>query len=210
MICQSFQNPSNRLLLVSGISACWTVSHASSFLFHPAGTPDLPLLNTAAPHNMAFTCRCKTRHSLYLLKCIQVDSQIACCRDDTDKQTHFSETAGPVRPERALFTIGTPRDCLGICPVDSSGAPLWTPSLEWRSLWIQSSMEVVRGISSFCQCLSPSVALFTVVVTIWQLPLSIMCTCTKFPFLQQSGEGFSSSNPPLLALWEGWGIAEFE
>lgn len=122
----------------------------------------------------------------------------------------FSETAGSVRPERALFTIGTPRDCLGICPVDSSGAPLWTPSLEWRSLWIQSSMEVVRGIRSFCQCLSPSVALFTVVVTIWQLPLSIMCICTKFPFLQQSGEGFSSSNPPLLALWEGWGIAEFE
>lgn len=134
MICQSFQNPSDRLLLVSGISGCWTVSHTSSLLFHPASTLDLPLLETAAVNNMAFTCRCKTRHSLYLLKCIQVDSQIACCRDDTDKQTHFSKASGPVRHERALFTVGTPCDCLGICPVDSSGALLWTLSLEWRSL----------------------------------------------------------------------------
>lgn len=210
MICQSFQNPSDRSLLVSGISRCWTVSHTFSLLFHPASTLDMSLLETAAVHNMAFTCRCKMQHSLYLLKCIQVDSQIACCRDDTDKQTYFSEASGPVYHERTLFTIGTPRDCLGICPVDSSGAPLWTLSLEWRNLWIHSSMEAVRGIRSFCQCPSPSVALFPVVVTIWQFPLSIMCTCIKFPFLQQSREGFSSSNPQLLALWEGWGIAEFE
>lgn len=123
---------------------------------------------------------------------------------------HIFEASGPVCRERALFTVGTPRDCLGICPVDSSGARLWTPSPEWRSLWIQSSMEVVIGIRSFCQCLSLSVALLPMVVTIWQLPLSIMGTCTKFPFLQQSREGFSSSNPQMLALWEGWGIAEFE
>lgn len=208
MICQSFQNPSDRLLLGFGISGCWTVFYTSSLLFHPTSILDLSLLETATVHNMAFTCRCKTRHSLYLLKCIQVDSQIACCRDDTDKQTHFSEAYGPVRRERGLFTVGMPRDCLGICPVDSSGAPLWTLSLEWRNLWIQSSMEAVKDITSFCQCPSPSVALFPVVVIIWQLPLSIMST--KFPFLQQSREGFSSSNPQLLALWEGWGIAEFK
>lgn len=197
MICQPFQNPPKRLLLVSGISGCWTVSHTSSLLFHPASTPDLPLLEAAAVHNMAFTCRCKMWHSLYLLKCIQVDSQIACCRDDTDKQTHFSEASGPVRRERALFTVGMPRDCLGIRPVDSSAAPPWTPSLEWRSLWIQSSMEAVRGIRSFCQCPSASVALFPVLVTIWQLPLSIMCTCTKFPFLQQI-QFFKPSTPGLV------------
>lgn len=145
MIWQPFQNIPDRLLLVSGISGCWT--YTSSLLFHPTSTPDLPLLETAAVHNMAFTHT--TRCSFYLLKCIQVDSQITCCRDDTDKQTHFSEASAPVSCERALFTVGTPRDCLGICPADSSAAPLWTLSFEWRSLWIQSPMEAVWGIRSF-------------------------------------------------------------
>lgn len=128
------KNPSNRLLLFSGTSGCWTDSYTSSLIFHPTSTPDLPLLETAAVHNMPFTCRCTTQRSFYLLKCIQVDSQITCCREDTDKQTYFSEASGAFGPERALFTVEVPRDCLGICLVDFLARPLWTLSFEWSIL----------------------------------------------------------------------------
>lgn len=124
----------NRLFLFSGICGCWTDSHTSSLLFHPTSTPDLPLLETAAVHNMPFTCRCTTQRSFYLLKCIQVDFQITCCREDTDKQTYFSEASGAFLPEHALFTGRAPRDYLGICLVDFLAGPLRTLSFEWSSL----------------------------------------------------------------------------
>lgn len=108
-------------------------------------SPDF-LLEATAGHNPPFTCRCTTRRSFYLLKCIQVDSQI-CCSDDTDKRAHFCfffpKASGPVYPERALFTGGVPCAGQGPGPADSSAGPLRTRRVEWRSLWIQSSVEVV-------------------------------------------------------------------
>lgn len=143
------------------MSECSTVCHVSRLVFHPTRSPDLLLLEAAAGHNQPFTCRCTTRHSFYLLKCIQVDSQIICCRDDTDKQAHFyyffSKASGPVCHERALFTGGVPYAHLGTCPADSWAGPLWTLRFEWRSLWIQSSVEVVLGTRLFSHWPSPSV-----------------------------------------------------
>lgn len=121
-------------------------------------SPDLPLLEATAGHNPPFTCRCTTCRSFYLLKCIQVDSQIIFGRRDTDKRARFFFLKGssPVWPEHALCTGGVPCAHLGTCPVDFWAGPFWTLTFEWRSLWNQSSMEMVLGTRLFSHWPLPS------------------------------------------------------
>lgn len=139
-----------RFLLSFGICESSTVCHASRSEFHPTSTPDLPLLEATAGQQSTIDMQ---MHNTALLLSAEVYPQwiprlFVICRGDTDKWAHFSfsffpRSPGPVCPEHALFTGGVPGAHLETCPADSWAGPLWTLRFEWRSSWIQSSVQVV-------------------------------------------------------------------
>lgn len=128
--------------------------HASCSVFHPTSTPDLPLLEATAGQQPTIHMQ---MHNTALLLSAEVYPQRILrlfVAGMTLTSEHifiifFSNVPWSCLPEHALFTGRVSCARLKTCPADSWAGPLWTLRFEWRSLWIQSSVQVVLGMRLF-------------------------------------------------------------